>query len=297
MYERILVPLDSSNLADIVLPYAEVLAGELNSEVTLLYVCETEEEHYRRMHEFYLGKIAELVKSHVREQHTEKRDISIEVRAVVSCGKPPEEISSYAKNNNTNLIVMVYSGRSGIMRRLMAEIADKVFQATETPLLLIATKPHLEPSPLGLLDRILLPLDGLQSGEAALPYVSELTKKIAAQVTLLQVVAPVYQVRTLRGLDYIKFTKQQIESMKVNARQYLENVGKVLADTKALPQYEVRVGDPATEIISFTTETNTRLVAISTHRYSGTKQWRAEEIARKILQTTKTPVLLVKAAT
>jgi nucleotide-binding universal stress UspA family protein len=40
MCEKILVPLDSSLLAEVSVPYAEELAGRLGSEVTILYVSE-----------------------------------------------------------------------------------------------------------------------------------------------------------------------------------------------------------------------------------------------------------------
>jgi nucleotide-binding universal stress UspA family protein len=79
VYKKILVPLDSSKLADMILPYAEVLAGALNCKVTLLYVCETEEEHHLRVHKFYLGKIAELVKSHIRDDYPETKAASVSV--------------------------------------------------------------------------------------------------------------------------------------------------------------------------------------------------------------------------
>jgi len=294
MFERILVPLDSSKLADVVLPYAEVLAGALNSEITLMYVCEPEEKRYQQVHEFYLGKIAELVKSHVREYYPAKKDAKIKVKRIVPLGKPSQAISDYAREHDIGLLVMARRGRSGIMRRLMAQITDKVFQATKIPLLLITTKPHPEPSPTQLLDKILLPLDGSESGEAALPYVGELTKNLWAEVIFLQVIAPVYQVRTLRGLDYVRFAEQQMESMQANAKQYLQKVGEKLADTKATLRHEVRVGDPATEIINFVSKEKPRLVVMSTHHYQGTRQWRSGEIARKILQAAETPVLLVK---
>ena len=38
MYERVLVPLDGSELAETVLPYVEELARKLGSEVVLLHV-------------------------------------------------------------------------------------------------------------------------------------------------------------------------------------------------------------------------------------------------------------------
>ncbi len=40
MFRRILVTLDGSELGELALPYVEELAGSLNSEVELVYVCE-----------------------------------------------------------------------------------------------------------------------------------------------------------------------------------------------------------------------------------------------------------------
>ena len=144
MLERILVPLDSSELADAVLPYAEFLAGAENSKITLMYVCEPGEKLYRQVHKFYLEKIAELVKSHVREYYPAKKEAKLEIKSIVPLGKPSAEIASYARQHETSLIIMNRGGRSGIMRRLMAPIADRVFKATGIPLLLITSKPELQ---------------------------------------------------------------------------------------------------------------------------------------------------------
>ena len=45
MYEKILVPLDGSELAEVALPYTEELAGQLGSEITLIYVRELGQDH------------------------------------------------------------------------------------------------------------------------------------------------------------------------------------------------------------------------------------------------------------
>jgi nucleotide-binding universal stress UspA family protein len=45
MYEKILVPLDGSVLAERSLPYAEELAGRLDSGVILLYVSKLANDH------------------------------------------------------------------------------------------------------------------------------------------------------------------------------------------------------------------------------------------------------------
>ena len=44
MYEKILIPLDGSELAEVALPYAEELAQRLGSEITLLYVLKSGSE-------------------------------------------------------------------------------------------------------------------------------------------------------------------------------------------------------------------------------------------------------------
>jgi len=43
MYKRMLVPLDGSELAEVVFPYAKELAGRLGLDVILLHVCSTKE--------------------------------------------------------------------------------------------------------------------------------------------------------------------------------------------------------------------------------------------------------------
>lgn len=56
----------------------------------------------------------------------------------------------------------------------------------------------------------LIPLDGSDIGEATLPYVEELAKKLESQLVHLQVVAPGQHVHTIGGLDYVPFAKQQV---------------------------------------------------------------------------------------
>ncbi len=296
MYEKILVPLDSSEVAESVLPYIEELVGHLKSEVTLLYVCKSAEAQNRQVHEVYLGIIAEGVERDIRERYPVKRGARIKVKSVVLSGKPSEEIIDYANENDVSLIVIATHPRFSIMHRTMGQTADKMLQEASVPVLLVSTtKPHPGAGPRQILDRVLLPLDGSEIGETALLYVIELAKKQWTQVTLLQVVTPGQYMHTVGGLNYVRFTEQQIESMKIKAKQYLENVSQKLADAKVFVRCEVRVGDTAKEIINFANEINARLVAISARHQLGIKQWISSSITQKILQATNTPVLLVRA--
>ena len=289
MYERIAVPLDGSNLAELALPYAERLAGAFGSELILLLVSEPAESEHRHMQQLYIEKMADLAKSNLKGK-------AVTVKAVILSGESAKEIVDYAERNNISLIIMASHGRSGIMAWAIGSVGNKVLQMISMPILLIKVKtPNIEASTEKLFSRILIPLDGSELGEAALPYVQELSNKLSTEVTLLQVVAPGKHVHTIGGLNYVPFKEQILESMKTEAIQYLEKVSQKLTGTKAITKRELRIGDAAHEIIEFADETNTSLIAMSTHGYSGVNQWIMGSIAQKILQAGSKPILFVKA--
>ncbi len=295
MFKRILVPLDGSELSELALPYAEELAGTFNSEVELVYVCEPGENEYRHMYHLYVEQMAEQVRSHIKAYHTgEKRPTAI-VKPVVLDGDPAAEIIDYAEKNDISLIVIVSHGRSGVMLWVMGSIATRVIQGTSKPVLFIrASIPGLKVGKGEIFSKILVPLDGSEAGEVTLPYIKEFTSKLKPKVTLLQVVEPGQYVHTVGGLNYVLFSEQRVEAMKAETKQYLEEVKKRLEDTEATIRSEVKTGNAAQEIIKLAGETNTRLVAISTHGRSGVRRWVSGSVAHKVLQAGHTPLLLVR---
>jgi len=289
MYSKILVTLDGSKLAELALPYAEWLAGTFDSEVTLLSVCEPEESGYCHMEQLYVEKIADLMRNNI------KGDAAAKVKQVVLPGKPAEEIISYAEQNNISLIIVVSHGRSGIMSWAMGSVANKVLQGTNIPILFVRAKaPRMEADKENLFRKIIIPLDGSENGEAALPHIHELSSQLSTDINLLQVIA-FKHVHTFGGLDTVRFKEQHMEAMKTRAIEYLEGVSRKLIDTKATVNYEVRIGDEAQEIIKFADEADASLVAISHHGCSGVECWFMGSVANKILHAGNTPVLLVKA--
>jgi len=295
MFKRILVPLDGSELSELALPYAEELAGTFNSEVELVYVCESEESQYRHMYHLYIEQIAEQVRSHIKAYRTGEKRLTARVKPVVLDGDPAAEIIDYAEKNDISLIVMVSHGRSGVMLWVMGSIATRVVQGTSKPMLFIrAGTPGLKVGKGEMFSKILVPLDGSDAGEVTLPYIKELTNKLKSEVTLLQVVEPGQYVHTVGGLNYILFSEQQVEAMKAETKQYLEGVKRKLINTEATLRSEVKTGNAAQEIIKLADETSTRLVAISTHGRSGVKRWVSGSVAHKVLQAGHTPLLLVR---
>jgi len=292
MFTRILVPLDGSQLAELALPYAEELAGAFNSELALVYVCEPVEDEYRHMHQLYIEDMAGTARKRIKGVSSEAT-----VKPGILDGEPAAEIIGYADKNDIRLIVMATHGRSGIMLWAVGSVAHKVLQRISIPMLLIrANVPTPKPGEKGMFSKILVPLDGSSVGEAALPYVEELTKKLESEVILLQVVPHGQWAHTVGGLDYVRFPEHVLESMKTRAGQYLEEVSARLSGTKATLSSEVRLGHAAEEIVNFAKETDTRLVAMSTHGRSGISEWILGSVTQKILHTGSTPLLLVSAS-
>jgi nucleotide-binding universal stress UspA family protein len=142
VYQKILVPLDGSELANCIVPHVKTIADGCNTkEVILLHViepiyyalvgsplidAEAIQEELRKKAEEYLRQTRSLL---------DKKGLGI--RAEVKEGSPAETIVDFAQENQVSLIVMATHGRSGIRRWFLGSVADKVVRSSHVPVLLI----------------------------------------------------------------------------------------------------------------------------------------------------------------
>jgi len=181
MYERMLVPLDRSELAEVVIPYAQELAGRLDLDVTLLHVAAPEEESSLPMHQQYLDRIAETL--HEKSDDIQRRTGAeagkeIQVRAELAVGHAAEEILKHAAANKADLILMATHGRSGIRRWMLGSVADKTLRASKVPVWLVrAGIPEEIIHEEWLKRTMVVPLDGSQPSESVLPHVETLARQ------------------------------------------------------------------------------------------------------------------------
>jgi nucleotide-binding universal stress UspA family protein len=132
MYNRILVPLDGSDVAEGILSQIEELASGNGTEVILLKVLPetgvlptTAHQEYNEAKQ-YLDAIVQRLESE-----------GIKVTATIRYGKPAEEIVDYARTNDVDLTAMCTRGRSGVGRWVFGSVAEKVLRGTFLPLLLV----------------------------------------------------------------------------------------------------------------------------------------------------------------
>lgn len=149
MFERILVCLDGSKLAEQIMPYATEEAFRFQGKLVLLQVVqepitfspgfpgeapvpietdamiERTKEALDRTGE-YLEKLAAPLR---------KKGIQVETVAIP--GRPGEAILDYANTNSMGLITIATHGRGGLRRAVFGSVADYVLRESGLPVLVI----------------------------------------------------------------------------------------------------------------------------------------------------------------
>jgi nucleotide-binding universal stress UspA family protein len=301
MFDKILVPLDGSELAEVTLWYAEGLAGRMRSAITLLIVISPEDLTSRYMYDCYLKEIANRTKVNAEERGPGKKDGEIKVDYEILKGDAAEEIIDYAHKAKINLIIMSTQGRSGVRRWPLGNVADKVLRATRKPVLLIRAKGAKPDVYRESLVKVLVPVDGSRESESILRYVTYMATELNLEVTLFHVL--------VLDSDFIPFSPEalrrspealkQLNQARKNKEGYIKRLetrlkGKGVNVNSVFK--EVLTGGAAEEIIKLAEEGDFSMVAMSTHGRSGVGRWIFGSNAEKVLEEGSTPVLLVRPA-
>jgi nucleotide-binding universal stress UspA family protein len=305
MYKRMLVPLDGSELSEVVFPYAKELAGRLHLDMVFLHVYSPAERELAPMYRAYVERAAEIV-GHQSKEVQQRSDIqagskAIEAQGVLAMGHPAEEILRYTNENDIDLILMATHGRSGIRRWAMGSVADKVLRASSVPVWLVRAGISEEI----VYDRwpkrtILVPLDGSELAESVLPHVEALAKQRDAglvDVVLLNVCEPLVMPAASTpeaSFNWGKLMEEHIAYSKRVAEQYLAGVGRQLKNAGLKVSSEVLEGEPAGEIINYANKNPFNLIVMATHGRSGLSRWAYGSVAGKVLLGVSSPVFLVR---
>ncbi|MDE3096182.1 MAG: universal stress protein [Chloroflexota bacterium] len=136
---------------------------------------------------------------------------------------------------------------------------------------------------------VLVPLDGSEVAERALPYAAAVARALGAPVLLVSVRRPAATALRARRPEQADRVERETEAA---ARSYLEEASGRL-DAALAPETAVRAGEPAEEIVSLARERGARLLVISTHGRSGIRRWIRGSVATRILRDATAPVLVV----
>lgn len=148
MYDKVLVPLDGSSVAEVVLPHVELLGRDLGSEIVLFRVIPPPQGVIDEAGRQIISVDAAIdsavggATDYLRQVATGLKDKGVKsVAEEVVIGHPAEQIVDRAKDG-VDLIAMATHGRSGISRWVYGSVAERVLRHAVTPVLLVrALKP------------------------------------------------------------------------------------------------------------------------------------------------------------
>jgi len=278
MFERILIPLDGSALAESVLIHARRLLSPNDGELLLLQVVTLPPST-----EADAGEPLDLLWARATEylQNVSGRLSSegFRVRSRVVEGFPANQILSVAKRDKATLIAMSTHGRTGLSRWVFGSVTEKVLRASPIPVLAI-------PSFLGIGG------DAVPREARELPF-RKILAPIAAEELSLEILTPLAEFArrfgsTVRLLHVCEGPECAVPTHEM--RLAFERLRKEKVPVEPLLQR----GDPAVRILETCREEGADLIAMTTHGRSGVSRWVMGSVAEKVLWASNVPLLVVR---
>jgi nucleotide-binding universal stress UspA family protein len=139
---KILFPLDFSEVAPKIVPWVKHMAENFGAEVHLLYVVRrmdhlggfyVEEVSIRKFEKEILEGVDRSISEFAEKHFSEYKNVK--TKYVV--GDAPDEIVNYAKTEGVSLIIMGTHGRKGLDRLFFGSVAEKVIKTSPVPVLSI----------------------------------------------------------------------------------------------------------------------------------------------------------------
>ena len=301
--ELIVVPLDGSQQAEQVIPYAEALRHRGG---TLLFFQVINPTGPARG---LFGDIEIAVEDLIDQERTAAkarlREIGDRWGTVLKkkpevesfAGNTVEAIEAIVTERHATMLAIASSGRGALSRFAFGSIADALMRDAPAPVLIIHPDKDApeEPTPV-IFGRILVPLDGSEIAEQALPEAARLATNAKLPVVLLQVVNPSLEFSTM-GQGMAPITAELYDEV---ARDFTQQANEAL-DRGAALLGNIEVGVTKTVLEGGTVESirhyaeSGDLIVMTSHGRSGFRRFLLGSVAQKIIHERVAPVVLVPA--
>ncbi len=299
MRDTILVPLDGSAIAEEGLISACRLARQTGAVLWLMRAVsfgaldlDVERGEGRRVQEAmaYLQAVREDL---ARQGFTAQIE-------VLPC-EPVRAILFACKAHNVGLISICTHGVTGLRHVLVGSVAEAVISRQPAPILLTRAGHHSFEKALALFQRLLVPVDGTPSAEAALAYLSKEQLARNGEVILLQAVPPFQPIAVpmLTGdamTAILEQADQETTRHQAEADAYLTTTGNAYLSGSTWKSRSV-VGYPSQEIPAVATAERADLIVMATHGRHGLDKLVYGSVAEEVVRRAEMPVLLVPSTT
>lgn len=241
-----------------------------------------EKTHARADGVTYLMRVADELK---------KAGISTNSASIVNPDVATEIVLT-ARDREAELIVMATRGRSGIIRGVLGSVTDRVIHSSPVPVMVAPVKNNHEVSrwtPGG----VIVPLDGSELAETALPHAESIARAAKASITLVRAVSfpTTFAANTYGGMPTELVTGMEEE--KRTARRYLSEIATRLRARGHSVETHIGPGHPRVEIAKATSDSDDSMVVMTTRGASGLTRWVMGSVADSVIRSSRVPVLVI----
>jgi nucleotide-binding universal stress UspA family protein len=296
MFKRILLPLDSSKLAECVLPHLVAIAQICEPEVKLLRVLEpfgvtarmrmidpVDWQTRKAEAESYLSGIARRLK-----------EAGLSVSTQLVDGRPAEQIIDAANSWNVDLIIMSSHGQSGLSPWNVSSVVQQVVLRSNRSLMIIRAYQPVTEELTGLkYHRIFLPLDGSQRAEMPLALAESLASVHNSEILAAHVVRqPELPRRTSASQEDLLLVNQLTERNRAEAFNYLADL-KSRMDLTIQTKLEVS-SSISRSLHQIAEQNDVDLTILSAHGYSGDTRWPYGSVGLGFIVYGSSPLLILQ---
>lgn len=296
MFNKILVPLDQSPIAECVLPHVVAFARVYDAQVTLIHVMESRPATglLQPIDPFSWRICRVEAEAYLDEVAGRMHQAGLDPKTILLEGQPAQTIIDYARNHVINLIMMSSHGRTGMSRWNVNSIVRKIIQESLTSTVVIRAYNPVVDELVGLrYRRLLVPLDGSLRSECVLPTAVALAQRHQASLLLGHVVVKPEMPRQTplnqEDLDLIqRFADRNLAAAgdyfkRLLTRLTVDIVPRLIVSENIAISLHQLVEDEAVD-----------LVAISAHGYSGHAKWPYGSLTTSFIEYGTTPLLIVQ---
>lgn len=290
-FNRILVPLDGSRLAEAGLPTAKALARRLSSVLVLVHV--VEEDPPGEVHgERHLAS-KEAAEAYLEQQKElcDQEGLSSEVHVVTPEGEDiAEVIIELAGRFRTELVAMCAHGRQTLKGRFVGPIAQRALRAGGPPIMLRTAGGAIQ-APVEI-RHILLPVDFRHELQTALDDLRVLAKAFDASVTLLHAFDA-----GSTGLPARMLPNTRLELSARGQESAEEELGQLVEQLRGngvRADGVVSTKSPEDAIIEEARARKTDMILLVSHGRSGISAWFEGSVGSRVIQEPELNLLLVK---
>ena len=286
MFSRILVPTDFGGPSEAAIEYARMLARTFGGSLQLLHVLDNV---FLRPVVGDPHALEDAVLKRLHDRFTDEDRKALHATAAVErSDEPADEIVSYVRTTETDLLVMGTHGRTGVAHLLLGSVAEKVVRTAPCPVLTARERP---PAAFAGFTRILVPTDFSAPSDAALDCAKLIALRFGASVHLLHVLEDALVEGPFGSEVFLAESPDARAARFKDARERLSHRVTAYDRERMHATSEVIFGATARTIGDYAADNDFDLIVMGTHGRTGIAHLLMGSVAERVVRNAACPVI------